>query len=177
MDIDIYYDFVEPVDLNNLFELYETYNVNQLAVKVKLFHKLQKDLNQHIKDLPKVAFLTREQDKIKEKFLEFMDEHYPVVNVSEKKQEENKIIRTREMNKFRRTCHSNNITMSDVDVLKKITEIIKSKSYFDKKAYDNEQIACECGCISYRKNLSTHKKSKLHEKRLAEVNKLMEEMA
>jgi len=177
MDIDIYYDFVEPVDLNNLFELYETYNVNQLAVKVKLFHKLQKDLNQHIKNLPKIAFLTTEQDKIKEKFLEFMDEHYPVVNVSEKKQEENKIIRTRELNKFRRTCHSNNIMMSDDDVLKKITEIIKSKSIFDKKAYDNEQIACECGCITYRKNLSRHKSSKLHEKRLAEVNKLMEEMA
>jgi hypothetical protein len=177
MDIDIYYDFVEPVDLNNLFELYETYNVKQLAVRVKLFHKLQKDFERHMIDTPKAKFLTKEQNKIKEKFLEFLDEHYPVENVSEKKQEENTIIRIRELDKFRITCHSNNIIMTDDDVLKKITEIIKGKYYFDKKAYDNEQIACECGCISYRKNLSTHKKSKLHEKRLAEVNKLMEEMA
>jgi hypothetical protein len=175
MDVDIYYDFIEPIDLNNEFEIYETYNVKQLAVRVKLFHKLKKEFNDHIKNAPKTAFITEEQRKNKIKFLEYLDEYYPIKDVSDKKEETNKIIRTRELKKFNNTCHSNNKMMTDDDVLKKITEIIKSKSYFDAKAYANEQIACECGCISYRKNLSTHKKSKLHEKRLAEVNKLMEE--
>ena len=64
--------------------------------------------------------------------------------------------------------------MMDNEFLKKLITLIEGKG-FNKKEYDNEKIVCDCGCVSYRKNLSTHKKSKLHEKRLAEVNKLMEE--
>lgn len=178
MDIDIYRNFIEPVDLNKDFEIYETYNVKQLAILVKVFHNLEQQFKSHLGgDRPKAYFISVAQKKQNKKFIDYLDEHYPIVDVSDKKETENRIIRTREMKKFNATCHANNKIMTDVDVLKKITEIIKSKSTFNKKEYDNEQIACECGCISYRKNLSTHKKSKLHEKRLAEVNKLMEEMA
>jgi hypothetical protein len=181
MDIDVYRNFIELVDLNKDFEIYETYNVKQLAILVKVFHNLTQQFKSHLCGVrPKAYFISVAQKKQEKKFIDYLDENYPIVDVSDKKETENRIIRNREIKKFNATCHANNKIMTDVDVLKKITEIIKGKSTFgkkEKKEYDNEQIACQCGCISYRKNLSTHKKSKLHEKRLAEVNKLMEEMA
>ena len=177
MDINIHRDFIEPIDLDELFALYETYNVNQLAVQIKLFYQLQKQIDIHIKTKNiNQPFVSPKQMKHNyNKFYTFMQEHFPVIDVSEKIKERNKEIRTREGGKFRKMCHSNNLIMSNENILKKLTELIKTKSVFDKNAYQNEEIACECGCISYRKNLSRHKKSKLHEKRLEEVNKLFQE--
>lgn len=177
MDIDIHRDFIEPIDLDELFALYETYNVNQLAVQIKLFYQLQQQINIHIRESNiNRPFVSPKQTKNNyNKFYAFMQEHFPVKDVSEKIRERNQKIRTRESDKFRLVCHSNNIIMSNKNILAKLTELIKTKSVFDKKEYYNEEIACECGCISYRKNLSRHKKSKLHEKKLEEVNKLFQE--
>lgn len=177
MDIDIHRDFIEPIDLDELFALYETYNVNQLAVQIKLFYQLQQQIDIHIKTKNiNQPFVSPKQTKNNyNKFYAFMQEHFPVIDVSEKIKERNIEIRKREGGKFRKICHSNNLIMSNENILKKLTELIKTKSVFDKNAYYNEEIACECGCISYRKNLSRHKKSKLHEKRLEEVNKLFQE--
>lgn len=54
-------------------------------------------------------------------------------------------------------------------ILERINELydanaikIKEKLKQDKKIYANEKIKCECGAMSYRKNLTTHKKSQQH---------------
>lgn len=173
MDVDICYDFQEPINLEELYEKYETYNVQQLSVVIKTFY-FNREKYQKTPLLQKGAFRTGEQEKQFDKFSKYVSEEWPWLNkhkgandLSEHQINRNKKIWSRELKKFRQTCHSNNELYYTDDVLTKINEIIKSKSTFDKKKYDNEQIMCECGCLSLRKNLSAHKKSKLHERKLA----------
>lgn len=97
----------------------------------------------------------------------------------------NKIIaeRTKHINKFKQIMiyNSNFIIHNRDDILAKIDSIyneiaskVEDELKIKRKAIGNEIITCECGATSYRKNLSTHKKSKRHQ--LYEALKLNEEL-
>lgn len=178
MDVDICYDFQEPINLEELYEKYETYNVKQLAVVIRTFNS-NKTTYDKKSLLQKEDFRTSEQEKQFDKFSKFMNEEWPWLNkhkgandLSEHQMNRNKKIWEREYKKFTETCHANNKLYYTDDVLTKINDIIKSKSTFDKKEYYNEEIMCECGCISTRSNIARHIKSKLHERKLAIIKEI-----
>jgi hypothetical protein len=173
MDVDIYLDCIEPINFEELYEKYETYNVQQLSIVIKTFY-FNRTKYEKTPLLQKRGFRTGEQDKQFHKFHKFMSEEWPWLNkhkeakdLSTHQMKRNKKIWEREFKKFETTCHSNNELYYTDDVLTKINEIIKSKSTFNKKDYYNEEIMCECGCISSRSNIARHIKSKMHERKLA----------
>jgi hypothetical protein len=177
MDVDICYDFQEPINLEELYEKYETYNVKQLAVVIRTFNSNRTTYDK-TSLLKKETFRTSEQEKQFDKFSKYFIEEWPWLTEGKCKHKganelsiyernKNKKNWSRELKKFNQTCHSNNELYYTDDVLTKIKDIIKNNSTYDKNARGNEQIVCECGCLSLRKNLSAHKKSKIHERNMA----------
>lgn len=176
MDVDICYDFQEPINLEELYEKYETYNVKQLAVVIKTFNSNRTAYNNSLIK-KEVDFRTSEQKKQFDKFSKYFIEEWPWLTegkckhkgankLSINERNKNKTNWSRELKKFNQTTYSNNKLYYTDDVLTKIKDIIKNNSTYDKNARNNEQIVCECGCLSLRKNLSAHKKSKLHERNM-----------
>ena len=91
--------------------------------------------------------------------------------------------RTYYINKFKKVMIYNSkfIIYHRDEILEKINTIynniasnVEEELKLKRKIVSNEIITCECGMTSYRKNLSTHKKSKHHQ--LYEALKLNEEL-
>jgi hypothetical protein len=98
--------------------------------------------------------------------MNILDENYPVNDVTDYVAAKNRPIRIKEGEYFNTTAKKNNILYVGKENkpkwIERIKELIDSKKTYDHKTYMNEEVICECGCSSIRKNLSTHKKTKKH---------------
>ncbi len=175
MDADYHLDFIDVIDLEKEFEIYETLTSKELIVILRTYNHHRKLHDEGLKNNASFIYYTCEQEKQGRKLSEWLHDNYPNNINNEKKDQENKQIRKKQLGKFGIICRKNNKAYFTDDVLKRINDMIKSKNTFDKKKYDNEEIMCDCGCFSLRKNLSRHKTSKLHFKKLEELNRFIKE--
>lgn len=175
MDENYYLDFIEAIDLEKEFEIYETLTSKELIIVLRTYNRHREGFEQKQKENPKAIYYTCEQDKQRIKLCDWLFDNYPNNINNEKIDQENKHRRKKECEKFAILCRKNNRVYYTDDVLKRINDMIKSKNTFDKKKYLNEEIMCECGCFSLRKHLSRHKTTKLHLKKLEELNRFIKE--
>ena len=53
--------------------------------------------------------------------------------------------------------------------IKNLSVESKGNAKYNKKIYDNTEVFCECGAHSYRKNMSGHRKSDLHARKMEKL--------
>lgn len=160
-------EFFVPLSYDEEITKMQSMNTQQLLFLKKRIMKMKKDdikFNQ--------AYNTDEEEYAYRSMMDWLNKYYPVEDVTDYVKEKNQEPRKKIINDNRRiVIRNHNIYTKDDRYelwLKTIDELIGKKAY-NHKDYMNERIVCECGASSVRKNLSTHKKSALHIKRLCVV--------
>jgi hypothetical protein len=173
MDENYYLDFIEAIDLEKDFEIYETLTSIELGIVLRSFYSHRKLHDEGIKNNSDYIYHTCEQKKQRKKLCKWLLENYPNDINNEKRKEKNKKIRDSQCTKFDILCKKNNRLYYTDDVLKRIKGILEPRKTFTDndrseyiKKYGRTQIVCECGCLTYQSNLARHKNSNLHKKNL-----------
>jgi hypothetical protein len=151
-------------EVENLMEM----NIKQLIQHKKIINELEEKIKNN------KYYLTLDQQKKKIALQEQLDEDYDVQNAkNDIIKEEMRLIQVKERKFFQKIINGNNnfYIKYRQKLIEMIDMIIDDKKTYNHKEYMNEKITCECGCESYRKNLSTHKKSALHLRRLEKMKK------
>jgi hypothetical protein len=151
---------IDLLDFDEEFKKLDNLNIKELIGKQKMINDL------HKKMLEDKSYLTKEQKYLNSELINKLNNDYPVNDVTDYEADKNRPIRRNELEYFKTTAKKNNILYVGKDNkpkwIERITELIDSKKTYDHKAYMNEEVICECGCSSIRKNLYRHKASKKH---------------
>jgi hypothetical protein len=156
---------IDYLDFEEEFEKLEHLDIKKLIGKKTFINNLHKKMNAN------TNYLTPEQELLYKHLYYMLDNDYPIINCTDKEKEINKNIRLNEIKCFKKIARANNLVYVREETyevwIEKIQQLINKNKTYDHKEYMNEKIICECGTCSIRKNLSAHKKSQLHIKRLA----------
>ena len=166
--------------LNEIFPK-EKINIECIIDDIKQMHYSQiKQFANDFKTEDKALFTHHK--KLFDKFIIHLEEIYPIDGAKTTYEEDaNRLKRKPLGNAFcARRDKYNNIINNNKDLITEainnrvveLQETALSLTKFDKKAYLNAPVVCECGQTSYRKHLSRHKSSALHEKRMNILNSL-----
>jgi hypothetical protein len=153
-----------------LFECdYSTYNIYSLNEELKKLNKITGA------DMHKRKNWNHLQQKEYTQLLSYLNEKYPTrsrtraiptheveSNTAIKKQRCNDLIKKI----YRENMYYYNKKEELIEKINKCKTLLLANSKDKKKEKALEDIVCECGALSKRKNISTHKKSALHLKRL-----------
>lgn len=157
-------EFFVPLSYDEEVAKMQSMNTQQLLFLKKRIIKMKKDDVKFDK-----VHNTDEEEYAYKSMIDWVNKYYPVSDVSDYVADNNRPHRKKIIDDNRRIVIRNHKIYTDKDKyelwLKNIDELIGKKAY-NHKDYMNERIVCECGASSVRKNLSTHKKSALHIKRL-----------
>lgn len=157
-------EFFVPLSYDEEVAKMQSMNTQQLLFLKKRIIKIKKDDTKQGK-----VQNTDEEEYAYRSMIDWLDKYYPVKDVTDYVKEKNQEPRKKIVDDNRLIVIRNHKIYTKDDRyevwLKSIDELIGKKAY-NHKDYMNERIVCECGASSVRKNLSTHKKSALHIKRL-----------
>jgi len=153
-----------------LFECdYSTYNIYNLNEELKKLNNLTDS------DIHKRENWNHNQQKEYTQLLSFLNEKYPTSSneraIPTYEKESNIAIRKQRCGDLIKKIYRENKFYYDkknelIEKINKCKKVLLDDSKDKKKQKALEEIVCECGALSQRKNISTHKKSSLHLKRL-----------
>lgn len=153
-----------------LFECdYSTYNIYNLNEELKKLNNLTDS------DIHKRENWNHNQQKEYTQLISYLNEKYPTSSneraIPTYEKENNIAIRKQRCGDLIKKIYRENKFYYDkknelIEKINKCKKVLLDDSKDKKKQKALEEIVCECGALSQRKNISTHKKSALHLKRL-----------
>lgn len=156
--------FIDYITFEDECERFKDLSLRALMSQRKIINEMKSNIEEYNQ-----GYLTQAQTEARQKLTDELNKDYPVEDVTDIEKEANVIRRKAEGNLFRRIAFKNNKLYiekcAEFNVV--LDKLIKEKTTFDAKKYMNERVLCPCGSFSIRKNLTTHRNSKLHKKRLA----------
>lgn len=166
--------------VNKLFPK-QRINIEDIVNDIKLMNYSQiKQLAKDVKEDDKRYFTHHKE--IKNKLDRQLDELYPIKKAKTTQEEEMYSQKRKPITAIflARADTYTEIIKNNLDLINEtinnrlieLQETALSLCKFDKKAYLNARVSCECGHLSYRKHLSRHKSTALHEKRMNILNSL-----
>jgi hypothetical protein len=140
-------------------------NVNQMMALKKRIQKMKKD---YLK-FDNYAFQDLEEEYAYKQMLNYLDNYYPINDVSDFVKDKNLNLRKPIHNKFNAILINNHkiyIKDDKYEFWMKAIDDLMGKQAYNHKEYMMQKVICECGAESIRSNLSRHKSSVLHFKKL-----------
>ena len=164
-------EFIDGIDFDEEFMKLDDLDMKQLIAKKNAINSLRNNMlkNKHYKTTEQL-YIFNEMQKLL--FEDYPDSH--TVGISDYQAEKNKIMRIEKIKEFNKVIKENNlIYVGKINYAKwmnRLDELIANNKTYNPKEYMNQEVFCECGSLSRRKNLSRHKESVRHHKLLAHLN-------